>query len=144
MVISALSTAVSGIIAQSTATRNIASNIASARVTGSVDGDDTVVTPKTAYTPLDTTFLSSASGQGRVAGVQAETQFRDPATVRAYDPESPFANSDGVIETPNVSYDQELTNMIAAETAYKANIAVAKTAIDMGETLLDVLDNNDA
>ncbi len=47
------------------------------------------------------------------------------------------------IEQSNVSLDDEITDMMIASAAYKANAAVVKTADEMFETLLEATDSDD-
>jgi flagellar basal-body rod protein FlgC len=73
-------------------------------------------------------------------GVRADFVQKDPPFVPAYDPDSPFANADGIIGVPNVNLAEEAVNVSLAKTAYKANLATIKTVDEMQDDLLRILD----
>lgn len=109
-----------------------ASNIANALTTGSLNDPENVP-----YTPLDTTSQAQGAETG---GVQTNYTARDPAFIPAYDPDSPFADENGIIGAPNVSFAEEIVNMKLAEFAYKANINTIKTAGELFDEVLDIFD----
>lgn len=109
-----------------------ASNIANSRTIGSLDGSG-----RQAYQPIDTQSTTIAQG-----GVRTEYVNRQPAFVPSFDPDSPFADENGLVAAPNVSLDEELINSAAAEHAYKANALVIDKAQELAETLLDTFDDD--
>ncbi|MEZ0225488.1 MAG: flagellar basal body rod protein FlgC [Alphaproteobacteria bacterium] len=134
--VDALSIALSGLVAQSQRLAATASNIANASTTGIVPSADPSAPASTVYKPLQVTFLQLESG-GIGAGVTAVvTPDPDGYTV-VYDPESIYANSEGLIAAPNVDYANELVNLIEIKLAYRANISVIKTQDAMIGDLLD-------
>ena len=114
-----ITTALSGLRAQSAKTAISAENIANAQSVG--------------YTPKDAVLTSSESG------VEVSIQSRQNATVKTYSPDSVLADNDGFVSVPEISYEYDIINMMTAETAYKANISVIKTSDEMQDALLDVL-----
>ena len=61
---------------------------------------------------------SSAEGGVRVAEiVEDESYFK-----LSYDPENPDANEDGYVELPNVDLVKEISDAMAANQAYSANV----------------------
>lgn len=108
-----------------------ASNIANADVVGSTDASD----PNQAYTPKVTQDNSVAGG-----GVKTVSLNRTPAFVPSYEPDSPFANADGLVNAPNVNLDEELLNSKVAENSYKANITALKVGMKMQDALQEALD----
>ena len=61
---------------------------------------------------------SSAEGCVRVAEiVEDESDFK-----LSYDPENPDANEDGYVELPNVDLVKEISDAMAANQAYSANV----------------------
>ena len=61
---------------------------------------------------------SSAEGGVRVAEiVEDESDFK-----LSYDPENPDANEDGYVELPNVDLVKEISDAMAANQAYSANV----------------------
>ena len=127
--INPVSLGVSGLLAASKKAGVAAENIANASSNGKLDGTG----PK-AYEASSVVTESVAGG-----GVQAVKVPRTPSFVPSYDPDSPFANSDGLVAAPNVNLDEELINLKIAEQAYKANAQSIRTGIEMHDTLLDAI-----
>lgn len=112
-----------------------ASNIANISTTGTLEGG-----PNQAYSALTTTQTSRAIN-GESAGVQANITKKNPGFVPAFDPGSPFANEEGIIGAPNVALAEEAVNLQLAETTYKANIQSLKTADELSDEVLRILDD---
>lgn len=129
--INPLSISVSGLLAASKKAANAAVNLVNASTTGSLD-ETSASKP---YEAVDTISKSTAGN-----GVQAVTVPRNPAFVPGFEPDSPFADSEGMVGMPNVNLDEELVTLKTAEHAYKANAQALKAARDMQDELLDALD----
>lgn len=129
--INPLSTSLSGLMAASKKMEAAASNIANADVVGSTDASNA----NQPYTPIVTQDTSVAGG-----GVKTVSLNRTPAFVPSYEPDSPFANADGLVNAPNVNTDEELINSKIAENAYKANVTTLKVGMEMQDTLQKALD----
>jgi flagellar basal-body rod protein FlgC len=129
--IGAISTALTGLLAASKKVEASASNIANMGSAGSLDP----TSPNQPYQALTT--VQSTNGTG---GVIANNIPKTPGFVNAYAPDSPFANSEGLVGAPNVDLAEEAVNLKIAEISYKANIGVLKTAQEMSEELSRVLD----
>lgn len=130
--ISAIKTALSGLLAQGQKAAGSASNIANASSTGRLDGESPAP-----YTPVDTQFSSQEGG-----GVAAHTTPRQTPFVPSYAPDSPLANEEGYIGAPNVNLAEDIVNLKQAALAYKANIKTIEIASDMQDELLDAIDKN--
>ncbi len=128
--INPLSVPLSGLMSASKKANIAASNIANADVTGSTDSNDA----RQAYKAQVTQDLSLTGG-----GIQTVSLDRNPPFVPSYAPDSPFADSDGMVNTPNVNLDEELINLKIADNAYKSNLTALKTEISMHETLQEAL-----
>ena len=128
--ISAISIALSGLQAATTRLSASASNIANLQTVGSLDGG------QAPYTPLET--QQTAQGNG---GVAAQNVGRQNPFVPAFDPNSPFADENGVIGVPNINLAEEAVNVGLAELAYKANIQVIKAAEEISDELLRTFDD---
>ncbi len=126
MVNGVISNAVSGLLAQSRAIGNVASNVSNVSTIGS--------TAEEAYQPVDTKFTSQGGG-----GVQAQTLLRDPATVSIYAPDNSQANADGYVFAPNVDIGEELISAQIASTAYQANAAVIRVDDEIAEETLNLI-----
>ncbi|HRI77050.1 MAG TPA: flagellar basal body rod C-terminal domain-containing protein [Alphaproteobacteria bacterium] len=131
------SIALSGLGAQQKRLASTASNIANASTAGTVPGTVTSAPASTAggstvYKPLNVNLTSLASG-----GVRADVTADANGYSLAYDPSSPYANSEGMIAVPNVDLTTEMVNLLEIKTSYKANLAVLKTQDEMLGALLD-------
>lgn len=127
---SSYSIAISGLNAQQRAVGVYAQNIANAGVTGKINP---AAGERKAYEPLDPVSISVDGG-----GVRSETVPVNPGTVPVYDPESPDANSDGLIAVPNVSLEDNLVGMQTAKQLYGANAKVIKVQEEMDKALLNI------
>lgn len=110
-----------------------AENITNADTVGSIDPES----PNQAYQAKTT--LNKSIGDG--AGVETVVLTRTPAFVPSFEPDSPFANSEGMVNSPNVNLDEELINTKIAEQAYKANVAAMGAGLQMHNTLIDALND---
>lgn len=108
-----------------------AENISNMSSAGTVDGSGAY----SGYRAQTTVQSENAGG-----GVSAENVVKKPGMVNAYAPESPFANSEGLIGTPDVDLAEEAVNLKLAEIAYKANASVIRTANEMSDALNNVFD----
>jgi flagellar basal-body rod protein FlgC len=135
---SAMTIAVSGMLAASTSLTASASNLANLQSDGPVPATDPQqpVAPASGrvYQPVQVTDSAQPGG-----GVSATVSPSLPAYTLAYDPGAPFANMQGMVAAPNVDPAREIMNQITASLAYKANIATFKTAQEMEKTLFDAL-----
>lgn len=132
---SILSIAISGLNDAKTRIANAASNIVNASSTSSLpknQGD-----AFTGFVPQDIVTLSNSVG-GNNLGVSSSLQPRDPAYSPAYDPNSPQANAQGLVATPNVDLNAELVSSSVAKVEYGANAAIIKVANELEKALLDI------
>ncbi len=132
LMIGAISTAITGLFAASKRVEASASNIANAQSAGSLDPNS----PNQPYQALTT----SQTAIGDLGGVSATNIPKKPGIVNAYAPDSPFANAQGEIGVPNVDLTEDVVNLKLAEISYKANLATIKTASEMSDALLNIID----
>lgn len=141
--IPAAAAAVSGLAASTAELAASASNVANAQTVGPLSGagwgpaaivglGGTGLTAR-AYQPV-TTVQSTTPGGGVAASFAAVS----PGTKPAYDPQSPYADGQGLVAQPNVDPNQEAANQIGAFAAFKANVAVLKVADEMQKSLLAI------
>lgn len=135
MVGTIISTALTGLIGAGKQAEAAASNIVNADVVGSTDQNE-----QQAYTPIDTQSTSLSNINGNGAGIRTEFVNRDPAFVPSFQPDSPFANTDGLVNAPNVNLGQELVSLTEAEFSYKANAQLIKTEAELFDELLAAVD----
>ncbi|MCB1783688.1 MAG: flagellar biosynthesis protein FlgC [Alphaproteobacteria bacterium] len=109
-----------------------ASNIANALTAGSLTDENNAP-----YTALTTVSKAQGSETG---GVQTQIVAKNPGYVTAYAPGSPFADENGLVGAPNVDFAEEIVKLKLAEISYKANIGTIKTAAELEDDLLSILD----
>ena len=113
----------------------ISENIANANTTHGPDGK-----PYQRQVVVFETALQQAINGGvaaprlRVAGI--EKDHRPFETI--YQPGNPAADSHGMVAMPNVNINEEMADMITAERAFEANLAVVKNARAMAMQVLAI------
>ena len=126
-----IQTSLSGLIASTKKLDAVSSNIANARTDGSLTDPENA--PYSALTTQQTSLN---------AGVKAEIVPKTPPFVPSYAPDSPFADENGLIGSPNVDLAEELVISKEAEFAYKSNAQLIKTSIELHETLINAIDKD--
>jgi len=121
----AMSIAASGIQAASLRLQAAASNIVNANSDGPADGSG-------AYQPVSVSQSSTQDG-----GVSASLQPVTPSTLLAYDPNSPYANVQGMVAQPNMDMATQIVDMKQAEHDFRASLMAYKASSQMFKTLLD-------
>lgn len=133
--ISARDIAVSGLKAQRTRMNFIANNIANAETTRTPEGGAF----RRQVVILRGEEIKRIASPDRL-GVSVSRVIRDPSPLRqVYDPQHPDANEDGIVEYPNINMAVEMVNLISAQRAYEANIAVIQSGRQMSQRALDIL-----
>jgi flagellar basal-body rod protein FlgC len=128
--INAIQNALTGLFGASKRIEATASNIANLNTAGSLEDGG-----QPPYSTLTTAQAAQDSG-----GVKTEIIPKSPGFVPAYDPDSPFANAQGEIGVPDTDLAEEGVNLTLAKTAYRANLAVIKTADEMQDELIKSFD----
>jgi flagellar basal-body rod protein FlgC len=157
---SALGIAVSGLNAASTRLDVAASNIANSETTGplpttatplstfntptttnNANANTTTSTTNTpsAYIPLVFNQVDTTTGSGQPSGTSGTITQVNPSFVPSFDPNSPFANQEGLVAAPNVDPVQQIVQLAIAKYSFAANAKVAQTANDITKSLLDIL-----
>ena len=124
-----------GMAAQRLRAQLVATNLANAETTRTREGGP--------YRRRDAVFQSQdlgfsgalASAGVRVASIQTS---QEPFLTR-YEPGHPDANSDGVVNYPNINPVEEMVNLTEASRSYEANIAVVRSAKAMATSALGIL-----
>lgn len=116
-----------GMIAQTTRMATTASNMTNAGVAAG--------SPDEVYKPQYPIFHAlqepgnSALANDMKTGVEVTGIFEsqgDP--VQQYEPNNPLADENGLVYVPNISYIEEMANMISASRAYQINLEMMNTA----------------
>jgi flagellar basal-body rod protein FlgC len=114
-------------------------------IANNVANQNTTATPQGGPYRDEQVFLMPASVEDNVpgglanAGVRVARVVQDTRPPRmVYDPSNPAANKQGYVAYPNVDPVTEMTNMMAAQRAYQANITVAEDEKSMATRALDL------
>jgi flagellar basal-body rod protein FlgC len=127
MIENAITTAFSGLRAATQRISGVASNVANAGNTSPLKPDPA----KPAYQPVQTVQTAVPGG-----GVLAAFQPLSTPTVPAFQPDSPDANSDGLVGVPNVDMVDQSVDMIMAQLAFSANLKTIEAAQQMQDETL--------
>jgi flagellar basal-body rod protein FlgC len=57
-----------------------------------------------------------------------------------FEPDNPYANAEGFVEYPNVDLSVEMVNLLSAQRAYEANIAVILAGRTMSSRAMRIID----
>lgn len=87
------------------------------------------------YHPLTVTQSAMENG-----GVKSNTIMSPRAFTPSYAPDSPFADTNGLIGMPAIDPAEEIVTMHMAKHSYQANIQAIKTAASMQDSLLETFD----
>ncbi|HPO14039.1 MAG TPA: flagellar basal body rod protein FlgC [Candidatus Hydrogenedentes bacterium] len=133
--ISAREIAVSGLRAQRARMNVIANNLANVETTRTPEGG--------AFRRQMVVFraepLKSGMKSGQ-AGVRVKSIIKDMSPLRTvFDPSHPDANKDGYVSYPNINMSVEMVDLISAQRAYEANVAVIVSGSRMKQRALEIL-----
>ena len=134
--ISSINIALTGLTSASKQLAASASNIANLQTVGSLEEGG-----QAPYTPLRTQQTAATDQSGNGQGVQSTFAPRENPFVPAFDPDSPFADENGIIGIPNINLAEEAVNLNLAEIQYKANLKTIETASELSEELFRIFDD---
>ncbi|MGD0566187.1 MAG: flagellar basal body rod protein FlgC [Candidatus Goldiibacteriota bacterium] len=122
---------VSGMQAQKEKMEIIAANVANS---------DTVMTKEGSFYKRQTpVFESIVDDEGKNSGVQVKEIMQEASNgVLKYEPNNPYADQKGFVKYPEINTVREMTDLISAQRAYEANIAVASSVKNMLSKTLDI------
>jgi flagellar basal-body rod protein FlgC len=86
------------------------------------------------FTPTRVQTVSLGAG-----GVQAQLSAAQPSTVPAYEPDSPYADGQGMVGLPDVDPVSELVEQITAMQQYRASAAVLEADGRLQKSAIDLL-----
>lgn len=133
--ISARKISVSGLRAQRERMNIIANNLANAQTTRTPEGGAF----HRQLTLLEGRSLQSGGRQDQ-GGVWVSKVVKDMSPLeKVYDPSHPDADAEGYLSLPNVNVATEMVDLISAQRAYEANIAVMASGSRMRARALDIL-----
>jgi flagellar basal-body rod protein FlgC len=127
----AIKTALSGLLAAQNTLYSVATNVANS-------SDVSRLTPQAGdaptFQPIDTVETTGTGGT-----VVSTFTPVTPATVTVPDPQSPLADSQGLVGLPNVDLGTQLVTAQTAKIAFEANAKVITTAKKMEQSLLNII-----
>lgn len=113
----------------------IADNVANANVVRPADEEPF----RARYIVAEAVDYGSAAEPGIGNGSRVRGVELGPAEGRlVHDPDHPFADEAGMIRYPSIDMGQQLTDMIAAQRAYQANVASVERARTAYQTALQI------
>lgn len=125
--------AMSGLSAASLQLQVSAGNVANAFTTGPLPGSAQSGSYPAAYTPqrVDQSVLANGGTSATVSAVS-------PAYTSAYDPSAPYADSQGMVASPNVNLASEIVQQLTARLSFAANVQLVKADHKMTASLLNI------
>jgi flagellar basal-body rod protein FlgC len=127
------SIAVSGMAAASLRLQVSANNVANASSSGPLPGLDAAAGFPAAYAAERVNQVAAIGG-----GTSATVSTVSPGTVPAYDPSAPYADSHGMVATPNVDLASEIVQQLMARISFAANAQMIRADSTMMASLLDI------
>lgn len=119
--------------AQSLRLNTVASNLANAQTAAGTEAET-----YHARKPVFATLYRGGMG-GQVAGASVQVldvvESTEPLR-KAYEPDNPVANEEGMVFYPNVNSVAEMTDMMAASRAFETNVEVLGRIKSMQQSLL--------
>jgi len=127
--------AVSGLRAQRARMNVIANNLANVGTTRTASGG-----PFRRQLAVFRGEQISPGSNGEKVGVRVSRIEGDPSAFPlVYEPNHPDANADGYVAYPNVNVAVEMVDMVSAQRAYEANIAVLVSDRRMTQKALEII-----
>jgi flagellar basal-body rod protein FlgC len=133
--ISAVDIAMTGVRAQRTRMNLIANNIANVETTRTPEGGPY----RRQVAILRGEQLGSSVRPDKFGVTVKRIDEDDSPFVEVYDPSHPDANSEGIVQYPNVNLVVEMINLVAAQRAYEANVNVIMSDRAMSERALEII-----
>ena len=125
----------SAMSAQTVRLNTIASNLANAH-SASGSENDTYRARKPVFAAV---FGRDTGGDNAAAGARVQVldvvQSTEPSS-KAYEPDNPLANAEGMVFYPNVNAVAEMTDMMSASRAFETNVEVLQRVKSMQQSLL--------
>lgn len=123
---------VTGLAAAQTQLQVSASNVANMNDTAPLPGSG--VSGPAPYAPTRVETVSLGSG-----GVMAQLSTAQPTGSASYAPDNPYADSQGMVATPNVDIANEAVSQMQAVQLYQSSAAVLKADDKMQRMALHML-----
>ena len=132
----ALSSAVTGLRAQSHALENISGNIANSHTTLDEDGNKSPFQRRMVIMESETSSQSATRGVGVRAEVELDTES---VPRKIHDPGHPHADAEGYVTYPNINVITEFVNALEATRAYEANLSAMQVTRNMIDSTFRII-----
>jgi flagellar basal-body rod protein FlgC len=110
-----------------------ASNVANVSSDGPLPGSANGAGSPAAYAALRVDQTATAGG-----GTSATVQAVSPSTVPKFEPTASFADSNGLVASPNVDLTNEIVQQALARYVFTASAAVVRTDTEMAAKLFNI------
>ncbi len=120
-------------MAASTRLQVAAGNIANASSSGPLPGAANAADYPAAYSARRVDTVEIQGG-----GTRAIVRDASPGTVPASDPTAPYADSNGMVASPNVDIAGEAADVLSARLSFAMNAFVVRTESQMMKSLFDI------
>lgn len=134
---SILTIAGSGLTAETQRMTASASNMTNANVL-SGRAEDTYKAQYPIFKAIQENAMQSVDNKLNAGVVVTGVYASDAEPIKHYEPNNPLANEEGFVFSPNISYVDEMANMISASRAYQINLEMISSAKQMIQRTLQV------
>lgn len=121
----AMSAAASGMTVMRTWLDSIADNMSNTQSVGEPGG-----------TLFQSRVVIAAANEDGIGSRVVQIRSRDETPSPKFEPEHPFADENGMVYYPGIDLAVEMTNMVAAQRGYQANVTALQTARDAYQAAL--------
>jgi len=109
-------------------------------ISANIANADTIMTKEGSFYKRQTpVFEAIVDEEGANSGVMVKDVVKEESQgVPRYEPQNPYADAKGYVKGPDISIVREMTDLIGAQRAYEANLAVASSVKSMLTRTLDI------
>jgi flagellar basal-body rod protein FlgC len=125
--------AISGMAAATLRLQVSANNVANAAASGPLPDSPNGASVPGPYVPWRVDQVARAGG-----GTNATVSAVSPGTVPMFDPTAPYADSHGMVASPNVDLASEIVQQLMARVSFAANAQVIRADSKMMVSLIDI------
>jgi flagellar basal-body rod protein FlgC len=86
--------------------------------------------------PFQSKLVIAAAREDGLGVEVVDTRARTNAAQPKFEPDHPYADENGMVNYPGIDMGVEMTNMVAAQRAYQANVTALQAARDAYQAAL--------
>ena len=136
-----LTTAASGMSAESIKLNTIASNLANSNNVGGTE-DATYHAKHAIYSEVKDPIMGLSESEQPIGGVRVtDVVASDKPLQKSYDPSNPSANAEGYVYVTDVNTVEQMTNMIEASRSYQADVEIMNSTKGLIMQTINVLNS---